>query len=161
MVTHSLYHQARPHPGTVQLWAPPLLARWVVKPHAFSRSKVPPPSALVPSEYIQTEGVQLSDQGQYTCDVTDEQGSTKEKLLLLVAAPFKEPQLSVQSSCDSFFITLKSSQGFPQPKCGGQTPLEEISPIRATAVLAWTAGGRYEGHSSMEVKPNSTLTIIC
>uniref|UniRef100_A0A8C7C5W5 Ig-like domain-containing protein n=1 Tax=Oncorhynchus kisutch TaxID=8019 RepID=A0A8C7C5W5_ONCKI len=29
-------------------------------------------------------GVQPSDQGPYTCDVTDEQASTLEKLLLLV-----------------------------------------------------------------------------
>lgn len=37
---------------------------------------------------LRLSGVQLSDQGPYTCDVTDEQGSTQEKLLLLVAGKF-------------------------------------------------------------------------
>ncbi|XP_014013009.1 CD276 antigen isoform X3 [Salmo salar] len=34
---------------------------------------------------LRLSGVQPSDHGPYTCDVTDEQGSTQEKLLLLVA----------------------------------------------------------------------------
>lgn len=37
---------------------------------------------------LRLSGVQLSDQGPYTCDVMDEQGSTQEKLQLLVAGKF-------------------------------------------------------------------------
>ncbi|CAB1334105.1 unnamed protein product [Coregonus sp. 'balchen'] len=65
---------------------------------------------------LRLSGVQPSDQGQYTCHVTDEQGSTKENLQLLVAAPYDEPRMSVQATCDGFVVTLLASQGFPQPE---------------------------------------------
>uniref|UniRef100_A0A8C8H055 Ig-like domain-containing protein n=1 Tax=Oncorhynchus tshawytscha TaxID=74940 RepID=A0A8C8H055_ONCTS len=67
---------------------------------------------------------------------------------LCTSGPLQEStaQLSVQSSCDSFIITLTSSQGFPQPDVHGRIGLD--------------SRGRYEVHSSMEVRPNSTLTII-
>ncbi|XP_041725869.2 CD276 antigen-like isoform X1 [Coregonus clupeaformis] len=109
---------------------------------------------------LRLSGVQPSDQGQYTCHVTDEQGSTKEKLLLLVAAPFKEPQLSVQSSCDSFFITLNSSQGFPQPNVWWTDSIGGDISNQSHSRIGLDSRGRYEVHSSMEVRPNGTLTII-
>uniref|UniRef100_A0A8C8JX13 Ig-like domain-containing protein n=1 Tax=Oncorhynchus tshawytscha TaxID=74940 RepID=A0A8C8JX13_ONCTS len=65
---------------------------------------------------LRLSGVQPSDQGPYTCDVTDEQGSTQEKLQLLVAAPYDEPRISIQATCDGFVVTLSASQGFPQPE---------------------------------------------
>ncbi|XP_041725849.2 CD276 antigen-like [Coregonus clupeaformis] len=109
---------------------------------------------------LRLSGVQPGDQGQYTCDVTDEQGSTQEKLLLLVAAPFMEPQLSVQSSCDSFIITLNSSQGFPQPNVLWTDSIGGDISNQSHSHIGLDSRGRYEVHSSMEVRPNGTLTII-
>uniref|UniRef100_A0A673XBT8 Ig-like domain-containing protein n=1 Tax=Salmo trutta TaxID=8032 RepID=A0A673XBT8_SALTR len=69
---------------------------------------------------LRLSGVQLSDQGPYTCDVTDEQGSTQEKLQLLVAgkfhSPYDETRISAQATCDGFIVTLHAFQGFSQPE---------------------------------------------
>ncbi|XP_045574597.1 programmed cell death 1 ligand 1 [Salmo salar] len=58
---------------------------------------------------LRLSGVQLSDQGPYTCDVTDEQGSTQEKLQLLVAA---ELRLRVLDQSFTKYLTLH-----PPPVC--------------------------------------------
>uniref|UniRef100_A0A8C8JSW2 Ig-like domain-containing protein n=1 Tax=Oncorhynchus tshawytscha TaxID=74940 RepID=A0A8C8JSW2_ONCTS len=99
---------------------------------------------------LRLSGVQLSDQGPCTCDVTDEQGSTQEKLQLLVAAPFKEPQLSVQSSCDSFIITLHSSQGFSQPDVCWTDSIGGDIFNQSHSHIGLDSRGRYDVHSSME-----------
>ncbi|XP_036826193.1 CD276 antigen homolog isoform X4 [Oncorhynchus mykiss] len=58
---------------------------------------------------LRLSGVQPSDQGQYTCDVTDEQGGTLEKLQLLVAA---ELRLRVLDQSFTKSLTLH-----PPPVC--------------------------------------------
>ncbi|XP_036799077.1 V-set domain-containing T-cell activation inhibitor 1 isoform X2 [Oncorhynchus mykiss] len=58
---------------------------------------------------LRLSDVQPSDQGPYTCDVTDEQGSTQEKLQLLVAA---ELRLRVLDQSFTKFLTLH-----PPPVC--------------------------------------------
>ncbi|KAK6326550.1 hypothetical protein J4Q44_G00021950 [Coregonus suidteri] len=74
--------------------------------------------------------------------------------------PSWSPQLSVQSSCDSFIITLNSSQGFPQPNVLWTDSIGGDISNQSHSHIGLDSRGRYEVHSSMEVRPNGTLTII-
>ncbi|XP_041725857.2 CD276 antigen isoform X1 [Coregonus clupeaformis] len=102
---------------------------------------------------LRLSGVQPSDQVQYTCDVTDEQRSTQESLQLLVAAPYDEPRMSVQATCDCFVVTLRASQGFPQPEVlwGGV--------MGCNTTMELDSRGRYELASEVTLRLNSTLTV--
>ncbi|XP_041725854.2 CD276 antigen isoform X3 [Coregonus clupeaformis] len=102
---------------------------------------------------LRLSGVQPSDQVQYTCDVTDEQRSTQESLQLLVAAPYDEPRMSVQATCDGFVVTLCASQGFPQPEVlwGGV--------MGSNTTMELDSRGRYELESEVTLRLNSTLTV--
>ncbi|XP_041725901.2 CD276 antigen isoform X3 [Coregonus clupeaformis] len=102
---------------------------------------------------LRLSGVQPSDQGQYTCDVTDEQRSTQEKLLLLVAGPYDEPMISAQATCDGFIVTLHASHGFPQPEVlwGGV--------MGSNTTMELDSRGRYDVKSELTLRLNSTLTV--
>ncbi|XP_035381719.1 CD276 antigen-like isoform X2 [Electrophorus electricus] len=60
--------------------------------------------------------VQPEDQGEYTCYVTSEQETTRGNVKLIMAAPYDEPVLSLQPTCDGINITATFSNGFPQPE---------------------------------------------
>uniref|UniRef100_A0A8C7CBK9 Ig-like domain-containing protein n=1 Tax=Oncorhynchus kisutch TaxID=8019 RepID=A0A8C7CBK9_ONCKI len=91
---------------------------------------------------LRLSGVQPSDQGQYTCDVTDEQGGTLEKLQLLVAA-----------TCDGFIITLHASQGYPQPELVWKGVMD------SNTTMELDSRGHYELKSEVTLWLNSTLTV--
>uniref|UniRef100_A0A8C7H8K8 Ig-like domain-containing protein n=1 Tax=Oncorhynchus kisutch TaxID=8019 RepID=A0A8C7H8K8_ONCKI len=103
---------------------------------------------------LRLSGVQPSDQGQYTCDVTDEQGSTQEKLQLLVAAPYDEPRISIQATCDGFVVTLSASQGFPQPEVVWKGVMGSTN-----TTMELDSKGLYELESEVTLRLNSTLTV--
>ncbi|XP_064805827.1 CD276 antigen-like, partial [Oncorhynchus masou masou] len=103
---------------------------------------------------LRLSGVQLSDQGPYTCDVTDEQGSTQEKLQLLVAAPYDEPRISIQATCDGFVVTLSASQGFPQPEVVWKGVMGSTN-----ITMELDSKGLYELKSEVTLWLNSTLTV--
>ncbi|KAK6326554.1 hypothetical protein J4Q44_G00021990 [Coregonus suidteri] len=73
--------------------------------------------------------------------------------------PSRSPS-SVQSSCDRFVITLNSSQGFPQPDVWWTDSIGGDISNQSHSRIGLDSRGRYEVHSSMEVRPNGTLTII-
>ncbi|XP_064802092.1 CD276 antigen-like isoform X2 [Oncorhynchus masou masou] len=102
---------------------------------------------------LRLSGVQPSDQGQYTCDVTDEQGGTLEKLQLLVAAPYDEPRISAQATCGGFIVTLHASQGFPQPELVWKGVMD------SNTTMELDSRGRYELESEVTLRLNSTLTV--
>ncbi|XP_024295034.2 CD276 antigen-like isoform X1 [Oncorhynchus tshawytscha] len=102
---------------------------------------------------LRLSGVQPSDQGQYTCDVTDEQGGTLEKLQLLVAAPYDEPRISAQATCDGFIVTLHASQGFPQPELVWKGVMD------SNTTMELDSRGHYELKSEVTLWLNSTLTV--
>ncbi|XP_029599881.1 CD276 antigen isoform X2 [Salmo trutta] len=103
---------------------------------------------------LRLSGVQLSDQGPYTCDVTDEQGSTQEKLQLLVAAPYDEPRISIQATCDGFVVTFSASQGFPQPEVVWKGVMGSTN-----TTMELDSRGLYELESEVTLRLNSTLTV--
>ncbi|XP_021481354.1 CD276 antigen isoform X1 [Oncorhynchus mykiss] len=103
---------------------------------------------------LRLSDVQPSDQGPYTCDVTDEQGSTQEKLQLLVAAPYDEPRISIQATCDGFVVTFSASQGFPQPEVVWKGVMGSTN-----TTMELDSKGLYELESEVTLRLNSTLTV--
>uniref|UniRef100_A0A4W5KS28 Ig-like domain-containing protein n=1 Tax=Hucho hucho TaxID=62062 RepID=A0A4W5KS28_9TELE len=97
---------------------------------------------------LRLSGVHPSYQGQYTCDVTDEQGSTQEKLQLLVAGKFH------CSICDGFVVTLSASQGFPQPEVVWKGVMGSTN-----TTMKLDSKGLYELESAVTLRLNSTLTV--
>uniref|UniRef100_A0A4W5P4V4 Ig-like domain-containing protein n=1 Tax=Hucho hucho TaxID=62062 RepID=A0A4W5P4V4_9TELE len=108
---------------------------------------------IVGNASLRLSGVQPSDQGQYICDVTDEQGSTQDKLQLLVAAPYDEPRISAQATCDGFIVTLHASQGFPQPEVVWKDVMD------SNTTMELDSKGLYELKSEVTLRLNSTLTV--
>uniref|UniRef100_A0A8C7RZ98 Ig-like domain-containing protein n=1 Tax=Oncorhynchus mykiss TaxID=8022 RepID=A0A8C7RZ98_ONCMY len=104
---------------------------------------------------LRLSDVQPSDQGPYTCDVTDEQGSTQEKLQLLVAAPYDEPRISIQATCDGFVVTFSASQGFPQPEVVWKGVMGSTN-----TTMELDSKGLYELESEVTLRLNSTLTQL-
>ncbi|KAI1894782.1 hypothetical protein AGOR_G00119290 [Albula goreensis] len=104
-------------------------------------------------------GVQASDHGEYTCAVSNEQGSFQEHILLQVAAPYDEPHIDVQVTCDSIILTLTSSEGFPKPTLMWTDMTGSDITNQSTTTLDLNSRGRYDVRSKMEFKSRNTQGV--
>ncbi|KAJ8332874.1 hypothetical protein SKAU_G00417700 [Synaphobranchus kaupii] len=79
------------------------------------RTRLYPDQLAAGNASLRLTGVQASDHGEYTCAGANEQGPFQMEIVLLVAAPYEEPQLDIQTTCDSIVLTFRSALGFPEP----------------------------------------------
>ncbi|XP_072548433.1 CD276 antigen-like [Salminus brasiliensis] len=103
--------------------------------------------------------LQLNDEGEYTCYVNNAQESTSGDIMLSLAAPFDEPLLSLQPTCDSVNITVTLSNGYPQPQLrwhdsSGRDLDQTYSSVQLDS------RGRYQVSSTINFRSNSIETII-
>ncbi|KAI4893832.1 hypothetical protein NFI96_020827 [Prochilodus magdalenae] len=106
---------------------------------------------------LRLTSVQPDDQGEYTCHVSDEQGSTKGKALLILAALFDEPLLYLQSTCNSFNITATLSNGFPQPELRWHD--SSGREINQTSSVHLDARGLYTVSSAINFSPSGVEEV--
>ncbi|XP_066532967.1 CD276 antigen-like [Hoplias malabaricus] len=99
--------------------------------------------------------VQPQHQGEYICYINNENGRTKHNVLLLVAAPYDDPKLSVLYTCDLVIVTLTSSQGFPQPTVTWKHPVG--SNVTTTEL---DTKGCYRVESNLTFSLNTTQTVV-
>ncbi|KAG9283674.1 CD276 antigen-like [Astyanax mexicanus] len=102
--------------------------------------------------------VRSEDVGDYTCHITNEQGSTSEKIKVILAAPFDEPLLSLQPTCDSINITVTVSNGYPEPEFKWHDSSgRELNQTQSSVLL--DSRGRYQVSSTINFQSNSIETI--
>uniref|UniRef100_A0A8B9HU17 Ig-like domain-containing protein n=1 Tax=Astyanax mexicanus TaxID=7994 RepID=A0A8B9HU17_ASTMX len=102
--------------------------------------------------------VRSEDVGDYTCHITNEQGSTSEKIKVIMAAPFDEPLLSLQPTCDSINITVTVSNGYPEPEFKWHDSSgRELNQTQSSVLL--DSRGRYQVSSTINFQSNSIETI--
>ncbi|MBN3315406.1 CD276 protein, partial [Atractosteus spatula] len=66
---------------------------------------------------LRLKDVQGRDQGNYTCHVANEQGSSQGFLLLLLAVAYEDPLLTIAiSSSWNYIVLTYRSQGYPEAK---------------------------------------------
>ncbi|KAJ8338699.1 hypothetical protein SKAU_G00354850 [Synaphobranchus kaupii] len=118
------------------------------------RTKLYPDQIAAGNASLRLTGVQESDHGKYTCVVDNEMGSFLVHVSVRVAAPYSEPQLSTQTTCNNITVTLTSSEGFPQPTLNWSW----ASGSEVTH-LSLDSRGRYEVRSEMALQPNDALTV--
>ncbi|KAG7469021.1 hypothetical protein MATL_G00124310 [Megalops atlanticus] len=125
------------------------------------RTQLFPEELSVGNASLRLRGVQGSDHGEYICAVANEMSKIQEKLLLLVAAPYDEPQLAVQTSCDIIIVTLTSSQGFPQPTVMWRDTTGSDISNESHTHIELDNRGRYTVHSELKLKlkDSQTLTV--
>uniref|UniRef100_A0A8B9HZF9 Ig-like domain-containing protein n=1 Tax=Astyanax mexicanus TaxID=7994 RepID=A0A8B9HZF9_ASTMX len=93
--------------------------------------------------------VRSEDVGDYTCHITNEQGST---------TPFDEPLLSLQPTCDSINITVTVSNGYPEPEFKWHDSSgRELNQTQSSVLL--DSRGRYQVSSTINFQSNSIETI--
>uniref|UniRef100_A0A4W4EWT4 Ig-like domain-containing protein n=1 Tax=Electrophorus electricus TaxID=8005 RepID=A0A4W4EWT4_ELEEL len=105
--------------------------------------------------------VQPEDQGEYTCYVTKSLVKVVKCLVstilffVLFSAPYDEPVLSLQPTCDGINITATFSNGFPQPELRW---LDSFGGVinESHSSFQLDRRGRYEVSSTMKM----TLEVI-
>ncbi|XP_065095967.1 programmed cell death 1 ligand 1-like [Paramisgurnus dabryanus] len=98
--------------------------------------------------------IQPEHDGDYKCSVTCNNGPYEQKVKLLVAAPYDEPEIAVQYFCKTITVSLSSSHGFPEPDVTWFTPIgDEVK------TLTLDSRGRYRLQSNITLSLNSTVTV--
>ncbi|XP_061079314.1 uncharacterized protein LOC133114140 [Conger conger] len=97
----------------------------------------------------------------YTCDVANEQGlKCRKQIFLTVAAAYEEPELAIQTTCDSVTLTFHSALGFPQPTVLWRTETGSDITNRSNTTMVLKEGGtRYEVVSEMVLKRSDPHTV--
>ncbi|XP_061096471.1 CD276 antigen-like isoform X2 [Conger conger] len=117
------------------------------------RSQLSPDQLAVGNASLRLTGVRASDHGMYTCDVANEQGRSKKQIFLAVAAAYEEPELAIQTTCDSIILTFLSTLGFPQPTVLWRTKTGSDITNRSNTTMVLKEGGKhYEVVSEMVLK---------
>ncbi|KAA0702751.1 V-set domain-containing T-cell activation inhibitor 1 B7 -like protein 4 [Triplophysa tibetana] len=98
--------------------------------------------------------IQPEHNGEYKCYVTcNNRPFDEQKVHLLVAAPYDEPEIAVQYLCKNIIISL-SSHGFPKPVVTWSAPLGYEN-----TTLILDSRGRYRLQSNMTLNLNSTEIV--
>ncbi|XP_061104636.1 CD276 antigen-like isoform X2 [Conger conger] len=117
------------------------------------RSQLSPDQLAVGDASLRLTGVRASDHGKYTCDVANEQGRSKKQIFLAVAAAYREPELAIQTTCNSVILTFLSTLGFPQPTVLWRTKTgSDITNQSNTTMVLDEGGKHYEVVSEMVLK---------
>ncbi|XP_069040779.1 CD276 antigen-like isoform X2 [Lepisosteus oculatus] len=86
-------------------------------PAYMGRTQLFPQQLKVGNASLRLKDVQGRDQGNYTCHVANEQGSSKGFLLLLLAVAYEDPLLTIAiSSSWNYIVLTYRSQGYPEAK---------------------------------------------
>ncbi|XP_057195778.1 CD276 antigen-like [Triplophysa rosa] len=98
--------------------------------------------------------IQPEHNGEYKCYVTCNNGPYDvQKVQLLVAAPYDEPEIAVEYLCENIVVSL-SSHGFPQPVVTWSAPLGYEN-----TTLVLDSRGFYRLQSNITLNLNSTETV--
>nr|XP_055067124.1 CD276 antigen-like [Misgurnus anguillicaudatus] len=98
--------------------------------------------------------IQPEHDGDYKCSVTCNNGPYGQKVQLLVAAPYDEPEIAVQYLCKNITVSLSSSHGFPEPDVTWFAPIgDEVK------TLTLDSRGRYRLQSNITLNLTSTVTV--
>ncbi|KAJ8253779.1 hypothetical protein COCON_G00203910 [Conger conger] len=133
----------------------------VQSPAYRGRTQLSPDQLAVGDASLRLTGVRASDHGMYTCDVANEQGlKCRKQIFLTVAAAYEEPELAIQTTCDSVILTFHSALGFPQPTVLWRTETGSDITNRSNTTMVLKEGGtRYEVVSEMVLKRSDPHTV--
>ncbi|XP_061105162.1 CD276 antigen-like isoform X4 [Conger conger] len=124
------------------------------------RSQLSPDQLAVGDASLRLTGVRASDHGKYTCNVANEQGRSKKQIFLTVAAAYEEPELTIQTTCDSIILTFLSTLGFPEPAVLWRTETGSDITNRSNTTMVLKGGGKhYEVVSEMVLKQSDPHTV--
>ncbi|XP_061105226.1 CD276 antigen-like isoform X2 [Conger conger] len=122
------------------------------------RTQLSPDQLAVGDASLRLTGVRASDHGKYTCSVRNEQGWSKKQIFLTVAAAYDEPELAIQTTCDSIILTFLSTLGFPEPTVLWRTETGSDITNRSNTTMVLKGGGKhYEVVSEMVLKQSDPL----
>ncbi|XP_052000721.1 CD276 antigen-like isoform X2 [Xyrauchen texanus] len=99
--------------------------------------------------------IQTVHNGEYKCSVTSETGNYDQKLQLLVAAQYDEPEIAIQYFCKSVVVSLSSCNGFPEPAVTWST----TSMGDNVTTMTLDNRGRYRLQSNMTLHLTSPQTV--
>ncbi|KAJ8332861.1 hypothetical protein SKAU_G00417570 [Synaphobranchus kaupii] len=123
------------------------------------RTRLYPDQLAAGNASLRLTGVQASDHGEYTCAGANEQGPFQMEIVLLVAAPYEEPQLAIQTTYDSIVLTFRSALGFPEPTVLWKIETGSDITNQSNTTLDLKDRVRYEVLSKMVLKPSDTQTV--
>ncbi|KAJ8287413.1 hypothetical protein COCON_G00000720 [Conger conger] len=125
------------------------------------RTQLSPDQLAVGDASLRLTGVRASDHGKYTCDVANEQGrKIWKQIFLTVAAAYEEPELAIQTTCDSIILTFLSTLGFPEPTVLWRTETGSDITNRSNTTMVLKGGGEhYEVVSEMVLKQSDPHTV--
>ncbi|XP_061111520.1 V-set domain-containing T-cell activation inhibitor 1-like [Conger conger] len=117
------------------------------------RSQLSPDQLAVGDASLRLTGVRASDHGKYTYDVANEQGRSEKQIFRTVAAAYEEPELAIQTTCNSVILTFLSTLGFPQPTVLWRTKTGSDITNRSNTTMVLKEGGKhYEVVNEMVLK---------